>query len=111
MPAVSVPEDFPLSAFTRAPSAPSKATLLRAIHEGELSAVKVGREYRVTSAAYADWERRRRVPAGQLAPELPASVREAIDRLAASAPPMTATQVRAAAGVFVRRLTLGGAAA
>lgn len=113
MPAVPelTPEDFPLSAFSAAPGAPSKATLLRAIHANELVAVKVGREYRVTPESYADWQRRRRVPASEVAPELPVGVQDSVERLVAAAPPLTQTQIRVVAGELVRRLTSRGAAA
>ncbi|WP_270484910.1 helix-turn-helix domain-containing protein [Gordonia jacobaea] len=57
--------DEPVSYFAIMPGAPSRATILRAIARGELDAVFVGKEYRITEQAFAAWLRARRVPAAE----------------------------------------------
>lgn len=54
--------EFPLSHFLGG-CRPSRATLVRAIQRGDLTAVFEGKSYFVTEAAYAQWRASRRRPA------------------------------------------------
>ena len=54
--------EFPLSHFL-GNRRPSRATLVRAIQRGDLTAVFEGKSYFVTEAAYAQWRASRRRPA------------------------------------------------
>ncbi|MEJ9079297.1 hypothetical protein WKY82_12805 [Gordonia malaquae] len=54
--------EFPLSHFL-GNRRPSRATLVRAIQRGDLTAVFEGKGYLVTEEAYAQWRTARRRPA------------------------------------------------
>ena len=103
---------YPPSYYAARPGHPSKQTILRAIHAGEIVSTFDGYRWLIAPADFDAWmgSRLRLSPATVEAADIPAAVRDWVDGLVAVAPRLSPAQVQ----VVVQRLReglVGGAAA
>lgn len=106
-----VNDDYTLAEYAALDGSPSVATMQRAIRQRKLPAVKVGREFRVRPTDFAAWMDSRRVPSPAAITAIPDEVRAAIADVVAAAPPLSQSQVRAAAHLLRERLADRGVVA
>ncbi len=84
--------------YAALPGTPSRVTITRAVRNGDLPAVLIGRTYYIHPEAFADWIAARRVPSRDpLTPDL----REWAREVAATAPPLNPVTARAVVDVLL----------